>query len=48
MICDAGPNEFKVLSTYQFPNADPTRSVIAVSQGQLFVRTATALYCIGK
>jgi len=48
VICDAGPNEFKVLSTYQFPNADPTRSVIAVSQGQLFVRTATALYCIGK
>lgn len=48
VICDAGPSEFKVLSTYQFPNADPTRSAIAVSDGQLFVRTATAIFCVGK
>ncbi len=48
VICDAGPSEFKVLSTFQFPNADPARSAIAISEGQLFVRTATALYCVGK
>jgi len=48
VICDAGPSEFKVLSTYQFPNSDPARSSIAISDGQLFVRTASALYCVGK
>jgi len=48
VICDAGPGEFKILSTYQFPNSDPTRSAVAVSQGQLFIRTATAMYCVGK
>jgi outer membrane protein assembly factor BamB len=48
VICDASPSAFKVLSTYQFPNAEPTRSTVAVSDGQLFVRTATALYCVGK
>jgi outer membrane protein assembly factor BamB len=48
VICDADGPEFKILSTYGFPSADPTRSSIAVSNGQLFVRTATALYCVGK
>ena len=48
VICDAGPSEFKIVGTYQFPNSDPTRSAVAVSQGQLFVRTATAIYCVGK
>jgi outer membrane protein assembly factor BamB len=48
VVCDAGPSEFKVISTYQFPNSDPTRSAVVVSDGQLFVRTATALYCVGK
>ena len=48
VICDANAAEFKVLSTYQFPSAEPTRSAIAISNGQLFVRTATALYCLGK
>lgn len=48
VICDASGPEFKILSTYQFENAEPTRSSIAVSNGQLFVRTANALYCIGK
>lgn len=48
VICDAGPGEFKVVANYQFPNADPTRSAVAVSEGQLFVRTASAIYCIGK
>jgi outer membrane protein assembly factor BamB len=48
VICDADGPEFKVLSTYEFPNSDPTRSSIAISNGQLFVRTATALYCVGK
>jgi hypothetical protein len=48
VICDANAAEFKVLSTYQFPSAEPTRSAIAISNGQLFVRTATALFCVGK
>jgi len=48
VICDANGMEFNALSTYEFPSADPTRSSIAVSDGQLFVRTATALYCLGK
>jgi outer membrane protein assembly factor BamB len=48
VICDAKGPDFKVLSKYEFPSADPTRSAIAISNGQLFVRTATALYCVGK
>ena len=48
VICDATAAEFKVLSTYQFEAAEPTRSAIAVASGQLFVRTANALYCIGQ
>lgn len=48
VVCSADPAEFKVLSTYQFPNADPTRSAVVVSGGELFVRTANALYCVGK
>jgi outer membrane protein assembly factor BamB len=48
VICDANAPELKILSTYQFEGAEPTRSSIVVSNGQLFVRTANALYCIGK
>jgi outer membrane protein assembly factor BamB len=46
VICDAAGPEFKILSTYQFEGAEPTRSAIAISNGQLFVRTANALYCL--
>lgn len=48
VICDATGSEFKILSTYQFESAEPTRSSIAVSNGQLFVRTANGIYCVGK
>ena len=48
VVCDATGSEFKILSTFQFEGADPTRSAVAISDGQLFVRTASALYCVGK
>jgi outer membrane protein assembly factor BamB len=39
----------KVLSTIPMgePGDNNTRSVVAVSQGQLFIRTNTKLYCVG-
>jgi outer membrane protein assembly factor BamB len=46
VICDAKGGEFKILSTFQFEDADPTRSSIVISQGQLFVRTGNALYAL--
>ncbi len=46
-ICDAG-EEFKLLATIPMGGAEGTRSSIAVSNGQLFIRTTEALYCIGK
>jgi outer membrane protein assembly factor BamB len=48
VICAADGPEFKILSTHTFEGADPTRSAVAVSDGQLFIRTADALYCVGK
>ena len=46
VVLDAG-KEFKILSTIPM-NEEPVRSSVAVSQGQLFIRTAQNLYCIGK
>lgn len=46
VVLDAG-NEFKILSTIRM-GEEPIRSSIAVSDGQLFIRTAQNLYCIGK
>ena len=46
VVLDAG-KEFKILSTIPM-GEEPCRSSIAVSQGQLFIRTAQNLYCIGK
>ena len=48
-VVAAGP-EFKVLQTVSMGDAgdDKLRSAIAVSQGNLFLRTGTKLYCIGK
>jgi outer membrane protein assembly factor BamB len=40
-------NEFKVLSTIHMGEA-PVRSSIAVAHGELFIRTAQNLYCVGK
>jgi outer membrane protein assembly factor BamB len=47
VVCDARGGEFKILSTFEFEDADPTRSSIAISQGQLFVRAGNALYALG-
>jgi len=46
VVLSAG-DEFKVLSTIPMSEA-PVRSSIAVSHGELFIRTARNLYCIGK
>ena len=46
VVLDAG-NEFKVLSTIHMGEA-PVRSSIAVAHGELFIRTAQNLYCVGK
>ena len=46
VIVEAGAS-FKILSTIQMGES-PVRSSIAVSHGQLFIRTARNLYCIGK
>lgn len=47
VICDAGP-EFKVLSTVALGGGEPSRSVIAASGRQLFIRLAEKLVCVGK
>lgn len=46
-VCSAG-DEFKVLATIPMGGAEGSRSSIAVSNGQLFIRTTEALHCIGK
>lgn len=46
-VIAAGP-EFKVLSENPLDEAGTTLSSIAVSGSQLFLRTSTHLYCIGK
>jgi len=47
IICGAG-DEFKVLATIPMGDAEGTRSAIAVSGGDLIIRTTEALYCVGK
>ncbi|MGV3772042.1 MAG: PQQ-binding-like beta-propeller repeat protein [Verrucomicrobiales bacterium] len=46
VIADAG-DEFKILNKIAM-GEEPVRSSIAASNGQLFIRTAENLYCIGK
>ena len=46
-ICSAG-DEFKVLATIPMGDAEGTRASIAVSDGQLFIRTTEHLFCVGK
>ena len=43
----AAGDEFKILSTISM-GEEPSMSSIAVAQGQLFIRTAKNIYCIGK
>ncbi len=45
-VLEAG-DEFKILSTIKM-SEEPCRSSIAIASGQLFIRTAENLYCIGK
>jgi len=46
VVLEAGP-EFKVLARIHMGEA-PVRASIAASHGQLFIRTARNLYCVGK
>lgn len=46
VVLSAG-DEFKILSTIPM-GGEPVRSCIAVSDGQLFIRTAQNLYCVGN
>jgi hypothetical protein len=46
-VIATGP-EFKVLSENPLDDPSTTMSSIAVSGSQLFLRTGTHLYCIGK
>jgi outer membrane protein assembly factor BamB len=46
-VCGTG-DEFKVLATIPMGDANGTRASIAISNGQLFIRTTEKLYCIGK
>jgi outer membrane protein assembly factor BamB len=46
-VCSAG-DEFKVLSTIPLGDSEGTRASIAVSDGNLFIRTTQNLYCVGK
>lgn len=46
-VCDTGA-EFKVLSTIAMGDTEGSRASIAISNGELFIRTTQNLYCIGK
>jgi outer membrane protein assembly factor BamB len=48
-VAQAGGNEFKLLHTAAMAEDENTlRASIPISQGQLFIRTAKNLYCVGK
>ncbi len=50
-VVQTGGSEFKVLHQANFRDEDDDtrhRSSIAISQGNLFIRTGTRLYCIGR
>jgi len=50
-VVQAGGNEFKLLHTANFKDdGDATRhrSSVAISQGNLFLRTGTKLFALGK
>ena len=46
LVIQAG-DQYKLLHSTKFPG-NGCRATISVSQGQLFLRTDTKLYCIGK
>ena len=39
---------FEVLSSHAFTGEAPCKGSVALSHGNLFVRTAKALHCFGK
>jgi hypothetical protein len=50
-VIQAGGTEFKLLHRANFKDdGDDTRhrSSVAIAQGNLFLRTGTKLYCLGK
>lgn len=49
-VASAAPEHFKLISSAAMgePGENYLRSSIAVSQGNLFIRTASKLYCVGK
>ena len=47
VVVFAAGDEYKVLAVNTLGEA-PCRSSVAISDGQLFIRTAKSLYCIGK
>ncbi len=48
-VVQAGGSEFKLLHTAEMAEGENTlRAAIPISQGQLFIRTAKMLYCVGK
>jgi hypothetical protein len=48
-VVQAGGTEFKLLHKAEMAEGENTlRAAIPISQGQLFIRTAKNLYCIGK
>ncbi len=46
-VCGTG-DEFQQLGKIEMGDNEGSRASIAVSQGQLFIRTTQALYCVGK
>jgi outer membrane protein assembly factor BamB len=46
-VCSAG-DQFQILSKIPMGGGEGTRASIAISDGQLFIRTTEALICVGK
>ena len=46
-VCSAG-EEFQILATIPMGGAEATRSSIAISDGQLFIRLPERIVCVGK
>jgi len=41
-------DQFEVLGTIAMGDSEGTRATIAISDGDLFIRTPQNLYCVGK
>ena len=46
-VCGTG-DEFQQIAKIEMGDTEGSRASIAVSQGQVFIRTTQALYCVGK